>query len=1112
MDVGGWLLRLGLEQYETAFRENNISADLLLSLTAGDLKDIGITSVGHRRRLLDAIAALRTDAAPAGDPVAISASTAAGTCNRVPSSESTAERRQITILFCDLVGSTPLSVRLDPEDLKRVLTDYQGTVAGAITSKHGHLAHLIGDGALAYFGWPNADELHAESAVRAGLAIIDAVRPQRLRVRIGIATGLVVIGDLLGVGASQEFSAIGGTPNLAARLQTLAEPDTIVVSDATHALLGPLFELQDLGQIELKGFDAPQRAWRVERGTTLSSRSEALYAGALSPLIGRDDELDLLLRRWWQAKSGEGRLVLLCGEPGIGKSRLLAALEERLAAERHASLHYFCSPHYQDSPLHPIIARWEQEAGFARAESAEERLRKLEAVLAPAELAPEDIALVASLLSVPTGERYPQLDLNPQQRRQRTFAALLRRLISRARREPVLMLFEDAHWADPSSLELLDTLEDRLADLPVLLVISFRPEFAAPWIGRAGASLIALSRLDRRQSATLAAQVTGERVLARALLDRIVSQTDGVPLFIEELTKAVLETSIGPAGALLPVTVPGTLQASLMARLDRLPAAKQVAQMGAVIGREFSHALLASVASSSEAQLKQRLDELVASGLVFRRGVPPAAVYTFKHALVQEIAYESLLKTRRQTIHRQIAEALRDQFSKQDQIEPEIVAHHYAQAGLIDDSIAYYLAAGRRSAERSANKEAIAHYTRGLGLLTTKSEEMERDRQELELLIALGVPTLAVRGYMAAEVEAIYSRARELCDNVKDTPHRFTALRGLWNSAFMRKPLRKAQELSAELVALADAAGDDTRRALAHRALGCSLLFRGEFESSWEVLRQHIELWDFDKARAEIRIYGEDPRVLCQIYGAYVLWYLGYPDKATALISKGLAAAERLSNPHIYAFTLGIVSTVNILRREFSLARKRANICSAICAEHEFPQWTALAMMVRGRAHVATGRPDDGMGDLEKGWVEWQALGATAGTTRNAVWLAEACVRAGRITEGLDWINVAADHARRFDETYHEAEILRVHGELLLERACLDGEACLHRSMKIAQRQKAKSLELRTAIVLVPLWQQQGRRQEAYDLLASIYSWFTEGFDTPDLQQARALLQDLGAT
>ena len=563
-------------------------------------------------------------------------------------------------------------------------------------------------------------------------------------------------------------------------------------------------------------------------------------------------------------------------------------------------------------------------------------------------------------------------------------------------------------------------------------------------------------------------------------------------------------------GPLPPLAIPATLHDSLLARLDRLASVREIAQIGAVIGREFSYQLLDAVAPVHDQALEDALNQLSKADLIFPRGVLPETTYIFKHALVQDAAYRSLLRSTRRQLHGRIAQAITELMPQIVETQPELLAHHYAQAGLIDDAIAYGLRAGRRSAARSANEEAITHYIKALELLGTKSAGVERDRRELELLIGLGVPTIAARGYMAADVERIYERARDLCDKVTDTPHRFTVLRGLWNSAFLRKPLLKAQELSAELVALADAQGDDTRRALAHRAQGCTLFLSGEFESGWESFRQAIDLWDVDKARAEILVYGEDPSVLCRAYGSWLLWFLGYPDKSSVLVCKALADAERLSNPFISAMALSLASALHVHRNEFSQALERADASSAICAAYGFPQWTAQSMIMRGRARAALGRADECIAEMEQGWADWQALGAKLATTIMTVGLAGACAKAGRIAAGLDWINVATTHARTFHERFLEAEIHRLHGELLLARGATgDVEACLRRSIEIAQQQKAKSLELRTAMVLAQLWQQHGQRAAAYDLLAPIYGWFSEGFDSPDLLNARALLDDL---
>jgi class 3 adenylate cyclase len=725
MNVADWLRTLGLERYEAAFRENDVGADLLHQLTAEDLKELGVAAVGHRRRLLAAIAGLRGDA-----PVQPSAAPA----GKGHPSASAAERRHITVLFCDIVGSTPLSARLDPEELREVLTAYQAAVAGEVAGKRGYIARFVGDGVLAYFGWPNADEAHAESAVRAGLAILGAIGPQRLSVRVGIATGLVVTGDLVGVGAAQTMTAVGETPNLAARLQALAEPDTVVVSDATRLQLGQMFELDDLGLITLKGFDKPVRAWRARSATGAASRSETVYAGALTPLVGRDEELDLLLRRWRQAKAGEGRVVLISGEPGIGKSRLLAALEERLATEPHTSLRYFCSPHHQDSPLYPIAARMEQEAGFVRGDTPAERLAKLDSVLAPAAPAHDDVALFARLLSIPLDERYPAPEESPQHWKERTFAALARRVAVLARQSPVLMVFEDAHWSDPTSIELLDTLIEQVPELPVLLVASYRPDFSTSWFGRSGVSLMALNRLGRQDATRLAAQVTSDSSLSLALLDQIVTRADGVPLFLEELTKAVLEApELDPASSAL--AVPDTLQASLMARLDRLQGGRELAQIGAVLGREFSHEMLSDVAGQPAASLETSLTELVRSELVFRTGTPPNARYTFKHVLVQQAAYETLLRSRRQALHARVAKVIMERLPDEAEHRSHLLLHHATLAG--DHELAAHacIAAGERSLQVFAHEEAYRLAERGLKHLDGLPDGEQKARFHVKLLV-----------------------------------------------------------------------------------------------------------------------------------------------------------------------------------------------------------------------------------------------------------------------------------------------------------------------------------------------------------------------------------------
>jgi len=767
--IADWLEKLGLGQYTQRFAENDIDVDILGDLTDQDLEKIGVGSLGHRRKLLRAIANLKgvEQITPA---VAVAAAPPA-----TPRAADTAERRQVTVMFSDLVGSTALSARMDPEDLRELIAAYHKCVAEAVRRFGGFVAQYLGDGVLVYFGYPEAHEDDAERAVRAGLELIAALSAIKtsasLQVRIGVATGLVVAGDLMAPGEAHEGGIVGETPNLAARLQAIAEPNTVVIGEATRRLLGDLFQLRYLEARDLKGIAGPTRAWAVLRASSVASRFEALHATGLTVLVGRDEEFELLLRRWQRAKSAEGQVVLLSGEAGIGKSRLTAALLENLASEPHARLRYFCSPQHTSSALYPIIGQMERSAGLRHDDTPPARLDKLDAVLAQTSTSIEDAALFAEMLSLPNDGRYPALELTPEQRRQRTLDALILQVQALTRSSPVLMIFEDAHWADPTSLEVLSRAVDRIAALRALLIVTFRPEFDPPWIGQPHVTALPINRLPQREVVAIIDDLVGNKELPADVMAEIVERTDGNPLFVEELTKAVLEAENEGDGrrivAAVPspgLAVPGSLHASLMARLDRLGPTKELAQIGAAIGREFSHALLAALVRKPEAELGSALDRLMAAGLLFRQGVPPHARYLFKHSLVQDVAYSSLLRSRRYQLHAEIAGILESQFRDTIDTRPGLLSHHYKSAGKFDRAIPYSIRAGDVAASRYASSEATVHYQAAfdmaselqasdeaanarvqavlkLASVATRREHFERDLRNLE-----GVRQLAESG------------------------------------------------------------------------------------------------------------------------------------------------------------------------------------------------------------------------------------------------------------------------------------------------------------------------------------------------------------------------------
>jgi class 3 adenylate cyclase/predicted ATPase len=1040
MDIVVWLRSLGLGKYEAAFRENDIDETVLPSLTHENLKELGVASLGHRVKMLDAIAALHNDAsgaAPSGD-------LKAGPVAPSPPPEDRAERRQVTVMFSDLVGSTALSARMDPEDLREVISGYQKCVAETVLRFGGFVAKYMGDGVLVYFGYPQAHEDDAERAVRAGLELVAAVGGLKthaaLQTRVGIATGLVVVGDLIGSGASQEQAIVGETPNLAARLQGIAEPNSVVIAESTRKLLGNLFELEDLGATDLKGIAGPVRAWAALRASSAEGRFEAMHTTGLTALVGREEELELLLRRWSKATSGEGQVVLLSGEAGIGKSRITAALLERLVSEPHTRLRYFCSPQHTDSAFYPIIGQMERAAAITHDNALPTKLDKLDAVLAQTSTSKQNAALFAEMLSLPNDGRYPALELSPEQRRQQTLQALSLQVEALARSKPVLMIFEDAHWSDPTSVEAFGRTVDQIKTLAALLIVTFRPEFNAPWAGRSHVTSLALNRLGEREAATIVASLVGNKELPADVMAEIVERTDGIPLFVEEMTKAVLEAeSAGEARrttAAIPspaLAVPPSLHASLMARLDRLGSAKEVAQIGAVIGREFSHRLLATVAGKSDAELQSALDSLIEAGLLFGQGVRPNATYLFKHALVQDAAYGTLLREPRRALHACIAESLESQFAQIAENQPELLAHHWTEAGSIEKAVSFWSTAGQRSMARYALLEGAEQLKRALDQIATLPSTPALRHEEIKLQVAFA-NALALTGDFVDGKEH-YDRALAIYDPAE---HRSLTTRS-------------------------------------GRDVGAGLL---------------------------------SSRSSC-------LWLLGYPAAARDDGERAVKNARETGHATTLMFALHAASVNHIWCRDSAAAIALLDELVALADERGAPYWKATGTALRGGLFALTGKASDAVQAITSGMTSLRSTGATLYEPRHLWYLAMAYAELGQLDDARRCIDDAIDKVERSKEKWCEAEVHRIAGEIVLKSpqagAAAKAEAYFERALAVARQQQAKSWELRAATSLARLWRDQGKPQQARELLAPVYGWFTEGFDTRDLKEAKALLEELHA-
>jgi class 3 adenylate cyclase/predicted ATPase len=996
-------------------------------------------------------------------------------------------------MFCDLVGSTPLALELDPEDLLETMASYQSAVAMTAERFGGYIARCFGDGVLIYFGWPQADETDAERAVRAGLAIVEAVhreiaRGENLRVRIGIASGVVIIGDVIGPDAVREQAVVGAAPNLASRLQALADPDTVVIAETTRTQIGGLFTCEDLGIRRIKGYAEPVRAWRVRSNGGVQNRFQALRGSKQTPLIGRDEELDLLVRQWHQTKNGKGSVVLIAGDAGIGKSRLVAAMQEQLHGEVYTRLQLFCGPDQRDSALHPVIGHIEHAIDPIRKATAGEKLRALRALLARTDASQEDVTLFADMLSFPH-EELPTLNLSPQRRREKTFEALNRHLQRLAWQRPVLMVVEDVHWSDPTTLELLDLTIDAVHNLPALLVVTFRPDFRPRWQERPGLILIKLERLDRLQAATLIAGFEGSASLPDGLVDRIVAGSDGVPLFVEELTKAALEkVSLqqgGKAAASLTLALPTTLEALLMARLDRFPAAKEVARIAAVIGREFSHRLLAGVAQLPDSVLLKGLEQLIAAELIFPHGAVPDAHYTFKHALLQDAAYETLLRSQRAALHARLVEVLLEQNPDVEERHPGLLGHHCAHAGKVEEAAAYYRRAGERSAERAALAETRGHLERGLALIAALPDREERAILEVELKLALGRVLLSTQGNADIEAGNAFEEAVVLCRGLNRVELRTRALWGWWFNLAHRRKMASAETAAQELRQLGERHG--APQIVACTMLGITRFWQGRFEEARLHLQSALDLFRIgERPAVDLAIVSDNLEIHAAMQLSLTLACLGSLKAAARLAARASAKVTELAHLPSRAIVLAVKCRHDwFVRNEQSLQRSAAALIE-LAQEQAFPFYLSLGRCHLGWLAAKRGSFEEGLNLLRTGLGGLQLSDAAVWEPYLRGMMAEALIWAGHASEAQQIIDRALELSAESGSIWFDAELHRCKGEALLIGGLASSEAaeaCFRRAIAISQHQSAKLWELRASARLAQLWRDQGKHTEASVLL-----------------------------
>jgi class 3 adenylate cyclase/tetratricopeptide (TPR) repeat protein len=1118
VDIAAWLRDLGLERYEQAFLDNDVHVGLLPDLSEADLEKLGVASLGHRKVLLRAIEVLRPPAAEAAGGTAIADE--ASQARPSPASRAEAERRQLTVIFVDLVGSTELSASLDPEDMREVIRAYQDTCAGIITRFEGFVAKFMGDGVLAYFGYPKAHEDEAERAVRAGLALAEAIARltttagEPLSARIGMATGVVVVGDLIGEGAAQEQAVVGDTPNLAARLQGLAEPGQVVIAESTRRLLGDLFEVEDLGAQTLKGIVAPAHPFAVLRERALESRFEAHRGSVVRPLVGREHELALLLERWRQASVGEGQLVLLSGEAGIGKSRITRALIDAVAEGTHIRVNYQCSPYHSESSLWPVAQQLSHAARLTPDDPAEVKLAKLATLLARAKVEMGDApALLARLLGIDRGERSALSDWSPQQLRAQTLNALLDQLVGLSRQSPVLLILEDAHWIDPTTLEMVGLALDRIGGERVMLLITARPTFEHAFGGHPIVTRLALNRLGAEQTRAIALQITGGKTLPESVLAEIAAKTDGVPLFVEELTKTVIESGYLDEGAdaytleapLPPAVIPSSLHDSLMARLDRLQPLKQVAQTAACIGRSFDYRLLAAISALPQAELTHSLDGLVRAELVFRRGLDPEAAYTFKHALVRDAAYESLLRSRRREIHQAILAWL-----ETDGALPEVLAYHAQEAGLADQAIAYWQTAGEQALARPAYTEALKHFETALGMLREQPESESRQRREAGFLLLIGQARIPSLGYAAEATVAAFAEAERITRALHDPELRFPALYGAWTGHYVRDALPAALEQANAFCREAEALNAIVPQMIGRRIRGTTLVNMGRVREARAELEAAKALYDPKLHVALAHRFGQEPGVANDCY-LTLAWALdGALDSAVRLIRTTISRLDDINHVNTTGYAFGHLGLFAAILKVPDLAVELAERGLELAKRQQLPLWEGFALSAVGLCRLSDDRFSEAAAAIAESLILYRRTGSSVLSSPFYAYRAFALSRCGRLAEAHEQLDEAHRIVADNEERWCEPEVWRIEGLLALDAGDQHvAEARFQDALASARQLGLHPWELRATTTLARLWAEQGKLQEAHGLLHPVYAGFTEGFDLPDLKDAKALLDEL---